>query len=249
MKKRVFSMLISGILLIATIGHAAAYTHPAAAPPRIEGLIEPEIYQMVEDYKNGTFIQRNESAALEPEDIFSAFGVDKISKDDFDVDYIYDIKKIGDDSYAATRIAMVSLEKEDQGTSNGVVMFTRITYEEKYFNGNPWSYVKLTKVGGGVVQNNGNIWCEALYLKYDNKGDAYDASGNRLGYRDTSVDYGGAVYAPTVGVKYVINGPNDYYFNMGTQFSNVVGYTKGTISRRLGNPLATLIVTSSIPNV
>lgn len=220
---------------------------------KVEGPIDPEIYQMVENYQAGTFKERNESKTLKPEALFNSFGlgVEQIKQgSDIFVEYIYDIKQMEPETYEATRVALVSLEQETQGSYRSVVIFCRIVYQEKSFSGNPWSYIMLTKVKGGVVQNNGDIWCETLRMRYSVHGIAYDANGNWKGYQGASTQYGTAhVYAPQVGTTYYIDGPCDYYYDMGVPSSAVAGFVQGGISYRLSTELYDLEVPCGISGV
>lgn len=199
---------------------------------KIEGNIDQDIYEIVEAYKNGTFIEKNENARISTNQLFRSLGISE--QNDEKVKYIYDNKKVDEDTYEATQIAFYSLEQENQETQDGVILFCRIVYDVKNFD-NSNDYVMLTKVKGGVVQNNGNYWCEFLKMRYDVGGDAYDASGNRCGWKGKSTNYGTAVSSPTVGTTYSISGPSDYYYNLGVVGSHIAGFVQGTISFRLGN--------------
>ena len=130
---------------------------------KIETGIDEDIYEMIEAHENNTFVEKNESNKMQTRELFKTFGMEEQSEES--VKYIYDNKRVDENTYQATRIAMYSLEQESQGSKNGVIIFCRIVYDEKDF-GDPWSYVMLKKVKGGVVQNNGNYWCEFLQLKY-----------------------------------------------------------------------------------
>lgn len=196
----------------------------------VEGKIDQDIYEMVEAYKNGLFSEKNENRKIQTRQLFSSLGMNE----EENVDYIYDNKQIDENTYEATQIAFYSLEQENQGSKDGVIIFCRIVYDTKNF-GDPWDYVMLTKVKGGVVQNNGNYWCEFLKMRYKVGGDAYDASGNRCGWKGKETQYGGAVSSPSVGTTYYITGPSDYYYNMGAAGGHVAGFVKATISFRLGN--------------
>ena len=198
-----------------------------------ENGIDADIYQLVSEYQNGTHVQDIESKEL-AEKAFNTFGLQEASNDN--VNFIYDVNQVDSATYEATRIAFYTpLEQETQGEESNVIIFCRIVYEEKYFNDDPWPYIMLKKVKGGVVQNSDLHWCEHLYIRYMVAGDAYDASGNRKGWKGDETEYGDPIYAPEVGTTYSIQGPNDYYYNMGLPSSRVVGFVKGVISRRLGN--------------
>lgn len=200
---------------------------------KVEGKIDDDIYEMVKAYKGGTFTPSNESSSIEPRQLFSAFEINE--EDGGNINYIYDLKQLDEDTYEATQIVIYTvLEKEEQGSQNDVILFCRIVYDKKPFFGNPWSYVMLIKIEGGVVQNNNNYWCEFLKMRYSVYGDAYNANGTRVGLKAASTAYGGAI-SPVVGTTYYIDGPSDYYYNMGASGSYISGWVRGTISRRLGN--------------
>lgn len=216
--------------------------------PQICGAIDQNVYDLVEEYKTGLYEKRANDPARK---LFLELGItEEVCSDEINVDYIYSSSQLDSNAYEATRIAVYSssLEQETQDELHAVIVFNRIVYQKKTF-GDPWNYIMLDEVKGGVVENTSSLyWCEYLYLKYDVHGIAFDSVGNRIGYINNGIDYGGAVEHPTVGSTYYIDGPSDYYYNMGDHSSAVVGWTKATISRRLSGS-ETLEVSSAIEPV
>lgn len=199
----------------------------------------------------GTFVEKNDSQTMKPEEIFLKSGMAKTqSNDDIKVDYIYDITRTDEDTYEATRIALydVSLEQTSQGQKSGVVLFTTIVYKEQHF-GKPWSFVMLTQIKGGVVKNDTNYWCENISFRYHVYGDGYTAAGTRVGWTGKEVQYNGVLSYPTVGTTYYINGPSDYYYDMGVHNSAIVGFMRGTITYRGSSNQSQLEVASSITSI
>lgn len=199
--------------------------------------IDPDIYQMINDYERGTFVERNEDEDINAKQILDSFGTTSETSTTADIKYLYDVKELDSNTYAATRIALYSsLRQENQDEKNGVIVFCRIVYEQKDF-GKPWGFLKLTGVESGVVRNNDNYWCEFLKMRYRVYGSAYDANGNRLGVKGRETDYNdtATVNSPTVGHTYSINGPNDYYYSMGEMDSVIAGFARANISFRLSS--------------
>ncbi len=137
------------------------------------------------------------------------------------------------------------MEQETQRASNGVVLFCRIVYDEKYFVGSQ-PCIRLTRVKGGVVRNGDTYWCEMLQLKYKVCGDAYDASGQRLGWRAKEIEYCDKIYNPTVGMAFTIGGAHDWYFDTRIVGTAIVGFVKGHITYRMTSNRYTVELTNSI---
>lgn len=199
--------------------------------PQDAGRIDSDIYQMVADYYDGVFVERNDST-IDTSYFFTSDSniASALSNSGLEIHTLYDTKQLAPGLYAATRVI---LAQEMQDTTRGVILFNRIKYQEASYSTEANRYVMLVEINGGVVANNGDYWCEYLWLTYDVHGDAWDASGNRLGYKGKAPDYGGSVNAPKVGTTYKINGPSDYYYNVATLGTAIVGKTKGRISYRL----------------
>ena len=52
-----------------------------------EGKIDPDIYEIVENYENNTFVERNESKSLSPQQVFLTAGISESPEDN--VEYIW----------------------------------------------------------------------------------------------------------------------------------------------------------------
>lgn len=188
---------------------------------------------MVTDYENGVFIERNDSKKISPQTLFAQ--TPSFNNLNGTVNYLYDVRKVEENKYAATQVALYSsLRQETQGEKNGVIVFCRIVYDEKDF-GKPWSFVKLQSVEGGVVRNNDLYWCEFLYMRYKVRGMGYNADGTKAGFHAKETNYSdtGQIMSPKVGFAYSISGPNDYYYSMGELDGLIVGFLKSHISYRL----------------
>lgn len=197
----------------------------------IEDNIDQYIYDMVDAYDNGTFVEHNDSKTLKPSNLFSESST--MSKTNDKVDYIYDISKVDEDTYKATQVAF--LEDTRQGSNNGVAMFCTIVYDEKDF-GRDWSYIMLTRVKAGVIRETGDYECKRLRIRYKVHGDAYDEDGKRYGYKGDETyfsDY--SVNNPIVGPAYSMPGPCDYYYNMGAYNGFVGGFAEGKIGNDDGD--------------
>ncbi len=216
-----------------------------------DGKIPDDIYELIEQYQNGSYCEDISDFNGQARMIFnnSNHVVASSPDEEMNTTYLYSTNQIGVDTFESTQIVVyASLNNESQDELHGVVIYNRITYEKKNFSGSAYNYIMLTKVNGGVVQNNGNYWCEALYLRYDVHGDAYTSAGSHVGYKGKDSGYSNQVYSPTVGTNYSISGPSDYYYSMGTYGTAVIGYTKGTISHRLSTS-ETLIATCAMTSM
>lgn len=85
---------------------------------------------MVTDYENGVFIERNDSKKISPQTLFAQ--TPSFNNLNGTVNYLYDVRKIEENKYAATQVALYSsLRQETQGEKNGVIVFCRIVYKKK----------------------------------------------------------------------------------------------------------------------
>ena len=190
-----------------------------------EGNIENYIYEIINDYENGVFTERNDLNDIDVHQLFSFIN----DENNRNVRHIYDNRQIGAESYVASRISFYDLDKSDQNEEDGVVIYVAIQYEKKDF-GDPWDYVMLNRVKGGVVRQTGSISCKSLSFRYKVYGDAYDANGNRVGLKGAEVSYNGELNNPKIGTTYYIDGPKDYYYNMGATYSVIAGFMRATLS-------------------
>lgn len=129
----------------------------------------------------------------------------------------------------ASCISFYDLDKSNQNEQNGVTIYVAIEYAKKDF-GEPWDYVMLNKIKGGVVRQTGNISCSSLSFRYSVYGDAYNADGSRAGLKGASVVYNGELKNAVISNTYYISGPKDYYYNMGTTGSFIAGMMRATLS-------------------
>lgn len=232
-----------GLALTMLMGSVTAFAEEnVGAADLPEGVtiekIDPYIYKMIDDYKNGTFIERDEDNCIDARDLFSENDVSL--DDDSNVEYIYDLHKIDDNTYEATQVALYNSSKNDTDTVRDVTATFTIVYEKKDF-GDYWDYIMLTRLKGGIVKE-GKFECTELMMKYNVSGDAYDANGNRKGLKGKSTrfsDY--TINNPVVGnAVYSMPGPSDYYYNMGATGTLVAGYFVANIENSSGT-------TDSIP--
>ena len=233
-KQKILSCFLTLVIFLVAPLNVYA-TQISSEMPYRDGDIPADVYELIEEYKNGTYsVGTNDKNGI-AQALFegTADEADYESKD-ADVKKLYNLKKVAENTFEATQVSLYSLENTTQGQMKGVIIYNRITYNTKSFNGDPWNYVMLTKVSGGVVQNNGNYWCEALYLRYHVYGDAFSETGTHVGYKGADSGYGNQIYAPSVGTNYSRSGPSDYYYSLGYKGTALSGFTKGTIRFRLG---------------
>lgn len=228
------------------------YNNAAILVPMVDGTIDDKVYSMVEGYRAGNFIERNDDPTMNPRQLFANMNNNLVSASEntnIKASCIYDIEQVDDTTFEATSVMLYSdLSQMTQDEADGVILFTTIVYEKASFDlkSGPSPVAMLKKIKGGVVQNNGKYWCEFLYMRYSVHGDAYDATGKRVGPMGDETDYGGAVISPQVGTTYYIDGPCDYYYDTNVFNTVLVGFTKGTISYRLSSYRNELIVASAI---
>ena len=225
-------------------------------PVTVEGPIDPKIYEMLDSYNNGTFVERNADPDIDPVILFSANSTENqvvtaSANEDQKVEYLYDIEHLDGLTYEATAVAVYELEQTSQDEADGVVLFCSIVYEKAPFTldeAAAYPLVMLKEVKGGVVQNNGNYWCEYLNMRYSVHGDAYDESGDRIGTRGEETDFDdySNIVSPQEGVAYSIDGPCDYYYDPNVFNSGIAGFTRGFISYRLSSYRNELIVSTGI---
>ncbi len=187
--------------------------------------IDPYIYELIDSYEKGIFQERNDLPELDIEQLFAS---QSLNAEGGSYD-IYDNRQIGKDTYVASRISFYDLTKSDQNEQNGVTIYVAIEYAKKDF-GDPWDYVMLNKVKGGVVRQTGNVSCSSLSFRYSVYGDAYRADGSRVGLKGASVNYNGELKNPVIGNTYYISGPKDYYYNMGVEGGFIAGLMRATLS-------------------
>ena len=187
--------------------------------------IDPYIYELIDSYENGEFQERNDLPELDVRKLFPSqqFNLEASSYD------IYDNRKVGQDTYVASRISFYDLDKSDQNEQNGVTIYVAIEYAKKDF-GDPWDYVMLNKVKGGVVRQTGTVSCSSISFRYAVYGDSFNADGSRAGLKGNSVNYNGELKTPSIGKTYYIYGPKDYYYKMGATGSFVAGMMQATLS-------------------
>lgn len=222
MKKQIF-VLCAVFSLVMMLGLSASAAEEQDDINE-ESKIDSYIYELVEDYENGTFEERNDlpdvdaHMLLKPEEI-----------ENLQVEHIYDNRQIGENEFVASRISFYDLDKSDQNEQDGVVIYVAIQYDKKDF-GDPWDYIMLNRVKGGVVRQEGNVSCSSISFRYYVTGDAYNADGSRAGLKGNSVYYNGELENPKIGTTYYIEGPKDYYYNMGVINSVVAGFMRATLS-------------------
>ncbi len=119
--------------------------------------IDPYIYELIDSYENDEFQERNDLPELDVRKLFPSqqFNLEASSYD------IYDNRKVGKDTYVASRISFYDLDKSDQNEQNGVTIYVAIEYAKKDF-GDLWDYVMLNKVKGGVVRQTGTVSCSSI---------------------------------------------------------------------------------------
>lgn len=205
--------------------------------------VDPYIYEMIDAYENGTFVERNDSETFKPSEMFNE--ITPLSDVLEDIDYIYDLRKIDEETFEATQVALYSsLENELQDEKYGVKMFCSIVFKQQDF-GDEWPYIMLTRVKGGVIEEADSYECIVLEMRYKVKGDAFDEDGNRYGWQSDSTSFSDySIKNPVVGPAYSMPGPSDYYYNMGSICSSVGGFVEGEIEDNTGD--YTFI---TIPNV
>ena len=197
--------------------------------------VDPYIYEMIDAYENGTFVERNDSKMFKPSEIFNE--INPLSDSSEDVDFIYDLRKIDEGIYEATQISLYASDNEDtsQRTKYGVKIFCTIVFEEKYFD-DPWPYIMLNRVKGGVLDESQDYEAVELRMGYTAEGDAYDDNGTRIGskrlYKSPS-NY--SVNNPLVGPAYSIAGPKTYYFNSGISPMLIAGMVEVDIENSNGS--------------
>ena len=188
--------------------------------------IDPYIYELIKSYEQGTFQERNDLPEL---DIHKLLPSQPLNAEDSSYD-IYDNRKIGENTYVASRISFYDLDKSDQNEKDGVTIYVAIEYAKKDF-GDPWDYVMLNKVKGGVVKQDTSVSCSSISFRYSVYGDAYNSDGTHAGLKGKQVSYNGELKNPSVGTTYSISGPKDYYYNMGA----VGGFIAGMMRAKLSN--------------
>lgn len=184
------------------------------------------IYEILNSYESGTFVERNDLPSVDTRLLLPSTQ----NTNELDIVELYDNRKIGSNEFAATRVSIVKdLEKTDQGSSEGIVAFVTIVYNNLDM-GDAFSYPMLTKVKGGIVRQDGTISASSLSFAYNVGGDAFTPSGEHRGIQGSVVKFNGELENPQIGATYFINGPSDYHYCMGSIGSHVAGFMRVTLS-------------------
>lgn len=191
-----------------------------------EQKIDPYIYEILSDYENGQFKERNDLININPHGFFPEIE----NSPNSDVINLYDNRQIGENEFAATRVSIVNdLEQSNQDEKDGIVAFTTIVYNKLDMN-DPYDYVMLTKVKGGIVRQDKAVSASSISLRYWVYGDAYTSDGLRKGLEGSEVQYNGELNNPEIGTTYYIEGPKDYYYCMGVFGTLTAGFMRITLS-------------------
>lgn len=219
--------------LVSSIPVFASETVTAQDQEMIAGRVDDYVYQMIEDYENGVFVERNDVETLEMSTLFGEASA--YSNDGMDVTYLYDNREIAPNTYAATQIAITEGEKNSMTVSKGVKAVCVIEYN--LMDMDDWyEYIMLTKVKGAILYENDDYDCTRLQLRYEVKGDAYDKNGKRYGWKGKSSSFDDrTIYNPVVGFYYLQTGPQDYYYCMGVYGSLVAGFLSAKIENSDGD--------------
>ena len=83
------------------------------------------IFEILNSYENGTFVERNDLPSVNTRLLLPSTQ----AANELDIVDLYDNRQIGINEFAATRVSVVKdLEKTDQGSSEGIVAFVTIVY-------------------------------------------------------------------------------------------------------------------------
>lgn len=191
-----------------------------------EQKIDTYIYEILSDYENGQFKERNDLININSHGFFPEIK----NSPNSDVINLYDNRQIGENEFAATRISIVNnLEQSNQDEKDGIVAFTTIVYNKLDMN-DPYDYVMLKKVKGGIVRQDKAVSASSISFRYWVVGDAYNSDGSHKGLEGSEVQYNGELNNPKIGTTYYIEGPNDYYYCMGTYGTVIAGFMRVTLS-------------------
>lgn len=200
----------------------------------VESEVDDYVYQMIEDYKNGTFVERNDLPELDIRKLFNDTQPSTLNEsDEYKVEYLYDNRMLEDGTYAATKVTMIEdLEDYSGSTRNGVkiqctVFYSRLDMDDWF------DYVMLLRTRGTVVEETGDYECTSMVISYKVYGDAYDKNGDRHGFKGD--DGSSTINNPIVGADYVYSGPADYYYNMGAGSSFVGASVEAEIQNASGD--------------
>lgn len=187
---------------------------------------DPYIYEILNSYENGTFVERNDLSSVNTRLLLPSIR----DANELDIIDLYDNRQIGLNEFAATRVSVVKdLEKTDQGSSESIVAYVTIVYNNLDM-GDAFDYPMLTKVKGGIVRQDGTISASSLSFAYQVAGDAFTPTGEHRGIQGSIVRYNGELENPQIGTAYFINGPSDYHYCMGSIGSRVAGFMRVTLS-------------------
>lgn len=220
--------------LVSSISAFASETVTAQDQEMVAGHVDDYVYEMIEDYENGVFVERNDVEMLEMSTLFDE--VSAYSNDGMNVTYLYDNREIAPNTYAATQIAIIEGEENSMADiSQGVKAVCVIEYNLMDV-GDWYDYIMLINVKGAILYENDDYDCTRLQLRYEVKGDAYDEDGNRYGWKGESSSFDDrTIYNPLVGFYYLQTGPRDYYHCMGVYGSLVAGFLSAKIENSDGD--------------
>lgn len=211
----------------------ASDTVTAQNQEMVAGKVDDYVYEMIEDYESGVFVERNDVETIEMSTLFNEAAT--YSSDDMNVTYLYDNRKIGSNTYAATQIAITEGEEDSMSDIHYGVKAVCVIEYNLMDVGDWYDYIMLVNVKGAILYENDDYDCTKLQLRYKVQGDAYDKNGNRYGWKgkETSLDKR-TIYNPLVGFYYLESGPKDYYYCMGTVGSLVAGFLLAEIENSAG---------------
>lgn len=196
--------------------------------------VDDYVYDMIEDYENGVFVERNDLETLEMSKLFVETNI--YSADTENVIYLYDNREIGNNTYAATQISISKNEQDDGSDIDSGVKAVCVIVYNLMDMGDAFDYIMLVDVKGAILYENDDYNCTKLQLGYEVRGDAYDEDGNRYGMQGeySSLDKR-TIYDPLVGFYYLQTGPRDYYYCMGAYGALVAGYLSADIENSAGD--------------
>lgn len=220
--------------LVSSIPVFASETVTTQNQEMIAGPVDDYVYEMIEDYENGVFVERNDVETLEMATLFDEESA--YSNSGMNVTYLYDNREIAPNTYAATQIVITEGEEDsDASISQGVKAVCVIEYNLMDV-GDWYDYIMLTNVKGAILYENDDYDCTRLQLKYEVRGDAYDEDGNRYGWKGDATSFDDrTIYDPLVGFYYLQPGPRDYYYCMGVYGSLVAGFLSAKIENSAGD--------------
>lgn len=187
-----------------------------------------DVYQMVNDYKNGCYHPRIDDPTFNIPALFASN-----ESDGFVSDSIYDVKLIDqhENMYEATRISFYSdLQTEDQNDLYDVIIMCRLVYQ-KISIGNGFDAYHISTVKGAVLQTTNTYIVDALYLSSTGSGTAYNSSGTYVGFKSEGKGYTKAYSSqPVTGTVYSMSSGLQYYYSPGVGGGGTGGFCKGIVS-------------------